>query len=79
MQPPRDEGNIGTLWQALSKKYSINLYVCIAAALRRGIINEAEMHRHELTQHSLAEGFQLEGLGTLVQLINTSSKTVTFR
>ncbi|MCZ2723227.1 sulfurtransferase complex subunit TusD [Marinomonas sp. 15G1-11] len=79
MQPPRDEANISILWQELAKQHSINLYVCIAAALRRGVINESEMVRHELTQHSLAEGFQLEGLGTLVHLINNSHKTITFR
>ena len=30
MQPPRDEANISILWQELSKKHSISLYVCIA-------------------------------------------------
>ncbi|MFT2110189.1 sulfurtransferase complex subunit TusD [Marinomonas sp. 2405UD68-3] len=78
-QPPRDEAHISNLWKELAEKHSIDLYVCIAAAIRRGIINESEMSRYELDQYSLATPFQLEGLGTLVQLMNTSDRTITFR
>ncbi|MEL0625274.1 hypothetical protein V6238_19745 [Marinomonas arenicola] len=55
------------------------LYLCIAASVRRGIINETERLRYELSQHSLSEGFQLEGLGTLIELMSTTIKIIQFR
>ncbi|MGJ8646266.1 MAG: sulfurtransferase complex subunit TusD [Marinomonas colpomeniae] len=78
-QPPRDEIHITKAWQNIAKKYDISLYLCIAAAVRRGIISEDESRRYELNQHSLAEQFQLEGLGTLVELMNTTNKIIQFR
>ncbi len=79
MQPPRDETNISTLWKALAEKHSLNLYVCIAAAVRRGIMNETEMSRYELNQYNLSPPFQLEGLGTLVHLMSSTDRTIIFR
>ena len=78
-QPPRDELNLTQAWQALTKQHSIPLYLCIAAAVRRGILNESESRRYEMDQYSLADHFQLEGLGTLVDLMNTTHKIIQFR
>ncbi|WP_115895992.1 sulfurtransferase complex subunit TusD [Marinomonas pollencensis] len=78
-QPPRDEFDLRKEWAELAKAHHIPLYLCIAASVRRGIVNETESKRYELSQHSLAEGFQLEGLGTLVELMNTTSKLIQFR
>ncbi|MEP3349961.1 MAG: sulfurtransferase complex subunit TusD [Marinomonas sp.] len=78
-QPPRDEINLLQAWQDIATQHDVPLYLCIAAAVRRGIINESESQRYELTQHSLAEHFQLEGLGTLVDLMNTTDKVIQFR
>lgn len=79
MQPPRDEYNITSAWQQLAEQHNIPLYICIAAAVRRGIINETEMQRYELSGHTLAAPFQLEGLGSLVQLMTTTDRLITFR
>jgi len=78
-QPPRDEINLTQAWQALAKQHNIALYLCIAAAARRGILNEDESRRYELDQHTLAQYFQLEGLGTLVDLMNSTNKIIQFR
>ena len=78
-QPPRDEIDLAQAWQDIAKQHSIPLYLCIAAAVRRGIINESESRRYELEQHTLAEQFQLEGLGTLVDLMNSTNKIIQFR
>ncbi|MBJ7536660.1 sulfurtransferase complex subunit TusD [Marinomonas transparens] len=78
-QPPRDEINLLQAWQDIAQEHNIPLYLCIAAAVRRGIISEEESRRYELKQHSLAENFQLEGLGTLVELIHTTQKVIQFR
>lgn len=78
-QNPRDEFNLQAAWQTLSKEQGIELYLCIAAAIRRGIISEDESHRYELESHNLAAGFQLEGLGTLVSLMHDCPKIISFR
>lgn len=39
-QPPRDEINLTKAWQEIAEQHSVPLYLCIAAAVRRGIINE---------------------------------------
>lgn len=78
-QPPRDEINLTKAWQEVAEQHKVPLYLCIAAAVRRGIINESESRRYQLEQHTLAELFQLEGLGTLVDLMNTTNKIIQFR
>ncbi|MCB5160797.1 sulfurtransferase complex subunit TusD [Marinomonas algarum] len=78
-QPPRDEYNLTQAWQELAVSNNFPLYVCIAASVRRGILSESESQRYEQSQHSLAEHFQLEGLGTLVDLINTTDKIIQFK
>jgi tRNA 2-thiouridine synthesizing protein D len=78
-QPPRDEVNLMKAWQDIAQQHNVPLYLCIAAAVRRGIINDTESRRYELEQHTLAEHFQLEGLGTLVDLMNTTNKIIQFR
>ena len=78
-QPPRDEVNLQAEWLALAKQFEMPLYVCIAAAVRRGVINETEAKRYQLEHFSLADGFQLEGLGSLVELMNNSEKVIQFR
>ena len=78
-QNPRDEFDIQAAWQSLSKDHSIELTLCIAAAVRRGIISESESKRYELESASLAPQFQLEGLGTLVSFMNDCDKIISFK
>lgn len=78
-QPPRDELSLTASWRAIAKEHNIPLSLCIAASVRRGVINETESKRYELEESSLADGFQLEGLGTLVELMNTTHKVIQFR
>ena len=78
-QPPRDEVNLLKAWQSLSQEHDIPLYLCIAAAVRRGILSEGEAQRYETESFNLAPQFQLEGLGTLVELMNSTCKVIQFR
>lgn len=77
--PPRDECNIRDEWVKFAQLHNIPLYICIAAALRRGELNEAEAKRHEVEHHNLADGFQLEGLGSLLSLTLESDRTMRFK
>lgn len=55
-QPQSDDRNLVALWSQLGRQHGIDLVVCVAAALRRGIKDEV-----------LAPGFRIAGLGQLVE------------
>lgn len=76
--PPQDEIDLYSAWQLLAKEHEIDLVVCIAAALKRGLINQEEAHRYQKEAHNLAEGFSLSGLGQLVDAAVNSDRLITF-
>lgn len=65
--PPQDDRNIVARWSDLAKEHKIDLVVCVAAALRRGIREE-----------NLAPGFRISGLGQLIQVGIEADRLVTF-
>lgn len=75
---PQDEANIPGQWQALSREHDLDLVVCIAAGIRRGVLNETEARRYGQEHWNLAEGFDLSGLGQLVEAGLVSDRVVTF-
>ncbi|AFU97951.1 sulfurtransferase complex subunit TusD [Simiduia agarivorans] len=77
-QPPQGEVQTYRQWQALATTTGCELVVCIAAALRRGIVDQREAERYELSEHNLAEGFTLSGLGQLVEAGVENDRLITF-
>ncbi len=65
--PPQDDRNLTDLWSDLAKEHKIDLVVCVAAAQRRGILDQDEARRHGKDAHNLAEGFRISGLGQLIE------------
>ena len=65
--PPQDERHIQQNWTALAREHGVDLVVCVAAALRRGIKDEV-----------LAPGFRISGLGQLVDSGIKADRFVTF-
>ena len=70
--------SLNQCWQNLAKQYTFELAVCVAAALRRGITDADNSHRHHLKGDNLSEGFTLTGLGTLTDLIIHSDRFLQF-
>ena len=66
-EPPADDRHIVNRWSKLAEEYGIDLVVCIAAALRRGIKDE-----------NLAKGFRISGLGQLVESGIQADRLVVF-
>lgn len=69
-----DQKNLTHEWQALN----IRLPVCVSAALHRGITDEENAKRHNLSQYNLAENFELVGLGELADAIHHHERVVQF-
>jgi tRNA 2-thiouridine synthesizing protein D len=76
--PAQDEPNHLVNWQTLAKKQDIDLVVCIASALKRGVLNEQEAQRYEKPTHNLASHFSIGGLGQLVDAAVASDRLITF-
>jgi tRNA 2-thiouridine synthesizing protein D len=66
-EPPQDDRNIVTRWGKLAEEHGVDLVVCVAAALRRGIKEE-----------NLASGFRISGLGQLVEAGIQTERTIVF-
>ncbi len=73
-----DELDIQREWQAFAKEHQLDMVVCIAAGLRRGLINETEAARHGKLQHNLAPAYDLSGLGQWVDAVASSDRFITF-
>lgn len=76
--PQRDELNLQKSWSDLSKHHDIDLVICIAAALKRGVIDKDEAERYEAASHNIEPPFELSGLGQLLDAQMNSDKTITF-
>jgi len=66
-EPQADDRDLVKLWSALAEEHKVDLVVCVAAALRRGLKDEI-----------LAPGFRISGLGQLIEAGIQSDRLVTF-
>ncbi len=66
-EPQSDDRNLIKLWSQLGEKHDLDLVVCVAAALRRGMKDEL-----------LAEGFRISGLGQLIETGIQADRLVVF-
>lgn len=71
---PDDQRNLTQEWQ----KLKVRLPVCVSAALNRGITDQENAIRHQLSQSNLAERFELVGLGELADAIESSERVIQF-
>ena len=65
--PPQDDLNIVNTWSDLASKHELDLVVCVAAAQRRGIVDEGEQSRNGKDGNNIAPGFRISGLGQLIE------------
>ena len=56
----------------------MDLVVCVAAAQRRGIVDESEQKRHAKDVNTIAPGFRISGLGQLIEAGIDSDRVVVF-
>lgn len=78
MSPPQDEVHVADGWKALHAEHGVQLFVCIAAGLRRGLLDANEAERHGTAAHSVEPPFELTGVGQLVDAMLTNDRLITF-
>ena len=68
----QEEFDYNKAWRELSSEHEFELNVCISSGGRRGVV------KNETTDSTVAEGFELVGLGLLVEAISSGDKYVEF-
>ena len=76
--PPQDDRNLSQLWSNLAAEHNLDLVICIAAAQRRGLLDENEAKRQGKDGDNIAPGFRISGLGQLVEAGIQADRLVTF-
>jgi tRNA 2-thiouridine synthesizing protein D len=76
--PPQDEIDIYKEWLEFSAENDIEIITCIAAAARRGLIDESEAKRHNKDMHNMSLNGELSGLGQLVEANIVADHLLTF-
>lgn len=76
--PPQDEFDLQTAWQTLAQSHNLDVVVCIAAALKRGVIDEREAKRYNKASHNLIDDFSVSGLGQLIEAAAVSDRLISF-
>jgi tRNA 2-thiouridine synthesizing protein D len=76
--PPQDDRNIVNRWSKLAQGSELDMVVCVAAAQRRGIVDDGEAKRNGKDATNMAPGFRISGLGQLIEAGIQSDRIVTF-
>lgn len=77
--PPQDEPDITKMWSEFALEHGIDLVICVASALRRGIVDSTEAERYEKSAENIAPGFVISGLGQLIDSALNADRLVTFK
>ncbi|CDG86617.1 sulfurtransferase complex subunit TusD [Xenorhabdus bovienii] len=76
--PASDEFDLVRAWQAMAAQHQFNLFICVAAALRRGVTDEQQANELNLSAANLADGFEFSGLGSLAEAMMLCDRVVQF-
>lgn len=76
--PPQDELKLSESWAEFIRENKIDAVVCIAAALKRGILNQTESDRYDKSSPAMDDSYDLSGLGQLIEASALSDKVITF-
>ena len=76
--PPQEESSVIDNWAKLSQTYQVELAVCIAASLKRGLLDDEARERYEKPGNNLHPAFTIVGLGQLIDGIGNSDRFISF-
>lgn len=76
--PPSDEPNWQARWGDWLQREQVEAVVCVASALRRGLIDEREAGRYDKPHFNVVQPWQIAGLGELVAAGNDADRLIQF-
>lgn len=77
-KPAVDEFDLLSAWQELNQKNKVKLYVCVSAALRRGIIEDQKTSNIKTKKGNFSSFFESSGLVELAHSIKISDRIIQF-
>ncbi|WP_459205367.1 sulfurtransferase complex subunit TusD [Pseudomonas sp. MLB6B] len=75
---PQDEIDVAAQWRAFIQNHRLDAVVCIAAALRRGVLNQEEAQRYQRPAANLPAPWELSGLGQLHEAAQLADRLICF-
>ncbi len=75
---PQDEEDLTAAWAKLGRQHELDLVICVASALKRGILDSQEASRYERAGISARPEFVISGLGQLADAALDADRLVTF-
>ncbi|KJK14845.1 sulfurtransferase complex subunit TusD [Pseudomonas sp. NPDC087612] len=75
---PQDELDLAAEWRAFVSAQQLDAVVCIAAALRRGVLNAEEAQRYQRPAVNLPAPWELSGLGQLHEAAQGADRLMCF-
>ncbi len=76
--PPQDEADLPAQWRAFVERHGLDAVVCIAAALRRGVLDTQEAQRYGRAAVAVTPPWELSGLGQLHEAAQQADRLVCF-
>ncbi|MCY1427499.1 putative sulfurtransferase DsrE [compost metagenome] len=74
----QDELDLPAAWRSFVTEHNLDGVVCIAAALRRGVLNGEEAQRYARASHNLEAPWELSGLGQLHEAAQDADRLICF-
>ncbi|MDX9664158.1 sulfurtransferase complex subunit TusD [Pseudomonas sp. P5_152] len=75
---PQDEQDVALQWRTFVSAHQLDGVVCIAAALRRGVLDETEAKRYQRSAIDVDAPWQLSGLGQLHDAVQDADRLICF-
>ena len=75
---PQDEQDVAQQWRTFVSEQQLDGVVCIAAALRRGVLDETEAKRYQRSAINVDAPWQLSGLGQLHDAVQDADRLICF-
>lgn len=75
---PQDELDLPREWREFVQQHQLDGVVCIAAALRRGVLNAEEAQRYGKPAANLDAPWELSGLGQLHEATQLADRLISF-
>ncbi|MDV7209791.1 sulfurtransferase complex subunit TusD [Azotobacter beijerinckii] len=75
---PQDEADLAAQWRAFVERHELDAVVCIAAALRRGVLDAQEAQRYGRAAVAVTPPWELSGLGQLHEAAQHADRLVCF-
>ena len=74
----QDELDLNAEWRDFVSQHALDAVVCIAAALRRGVLNQEEAQRYGRAAANLEAPWELSGLGQLHEAAQLADRLICF-